>query len=247
MKCPLHLSLSLFVAFSFVQLAESAEPPKLSIVEPKAGQQITGTVKVRVAVEGTPAPKSIYVGLGKLNWREMDRDESTGEWVGTIDSTLVPNGQQVLRIITDNKKVGTARNAMVENPLKVFFADLHSHCGYSDGALIPAVANEYARDVAKLDVFCLTDHLEQIDDAEWIDTREVAWDANQDGRFVAFPGLEWTKKWGAYQHLRSKDTALAERSGQVLPGVCRRQDCGEVQPSRRWHQVAWRFGVFRDR
>ena len=26
--------------------------------------------------------------------------------------------------------------------------------------------------------------------------REVAWDANQDGHFVAFPGLEWTKNWG---------------------------------------------------
>ncbi len=33
-------------------------------------------------------------------------------------------------------------------------------------------------------------------DAEWIDTREVAWDANRDGRFVAIPSLEWTKQWG---------------------------------------------------
>jgi hypothetical protein len=24
----------------------------------------------------------------------------------------------------------------------------------------------------------------------------VAWKANQDGQFVAFPGLEWTKEWG---------------------------------------------------
>ena len=115
----------------------------------------------------------MYVGLGKLNWREMERVESTGKWVGTIDSTLVPNGQQVLEIETDNRKVGTARNAMVENPLKVFFAHLHSHTGYSDGVLVPAVAHEYARGVAKLNVFCLTDHLEQVDDAEWIDTREV--------------------------------------------------------------------------
>ena len=25
---------------------------------------------------------------------------------------------------------------------------------------------------------------------------EAAWKANQDGRFVSFPGLEWTKEWG---------------------------------------------------
>ena len=189
MKCLPHLSLALSLAFSFLQLHAFAQSPKVkvNIVEPKAGQRIMGNVKARVAVEGNPIPKSMYVGLGKLNWREMERDESTGEWVGTIDSTLVPNGQQVLEIETDNRKVGTARNAMVENPLKVFFADLHSHCGYSDGALVPAVAHEYARDVANLDVFCLTDHLEQVDGAEWIDTREVAWDANRDGRFVAFP------------------------------------------------------------
>ena len=36
---------------------------------------------------------------------------------------------------------------MVENPIKVFFSDLHSHCRYSDGVLLPAVAHEYARDV----------------------------------------------------------------------------------------------------
>ena len=50
--------------------------------------------------------------------------------------------------------------------------------------------------MAKLDVFSLTDHLEYVDDAEWLDTREVAWDANEDGKFVVIPGLEWTKKWG---------------------------------------------------
>lgn len=173
MKYALHLSLTLLIAFSLLQLHAFAQPPnvKVNIVEPEAGQQITGIVKVRVAVEGTPIPKSMFVGLGKLNWREMSRVEPTGEWIGTIDSTLVPNGQQVFRIYTDNRKVGTAQNVRVENPLKVFFSDLHSHCGYSDGALVPAVAHEYARDVAKVDAFCLTGHLEQVDDMEWIDTR----------------------------------------------------------------------------
>jgi hypothetical protein len=45
--------------------------------------------------------------------------------------------------------------------------------------LFPEDAHAYARDVAKLDVFCLMDFLESIDDMEWLDTREVAWDSPQ--------------------------------------------------------------------
>lgn len=94
MKCPPHPSLALLVAFSFFQVHAFAQPAKVSIIEPEAGQQVAGTVTVKVAVgEGTPVPVSMYVGLGKLNWQEMKRIESTGRWVGTIDSTLVPNGQ----------------------------------------------------------------------------------------------------------------------------------------------------------
>jgi hypothetical protein len=109
---------------------------------------------------------------------------------------MFPNGNQKLIVKTANKNSDVAIGVKVKNPLKVYFADLHSHTGYSDGHFLPIVAHEYARDVAKLDIFSLTDHLEQVDDTEWLDTREVAWDANKDGKFVAIPGLEWTKKTG---------------------------------------------------
>jgi hypothetical protein len=152
---------------------------------------------VRVTAEvpqGAREPKAVYVSLGGAPWTELER--SGEEWTAEIDSTLGPNGEQTLTVITDNKRVKALIKVIVNNPLKVFFADLHSHTGYSDGTLTPAVAHRYARDTAKLDVFCLTDHLESIDDAEWLDTREVSFDANEDGTFVAFPGLEWTKQWG---------------------------------------------------
>jgi hypothetical protein len=29
---------------------------------------------------------------------------------------------------------------------------------------------------------------------EWLDIRDSAWDAGRDGKFVAIPGPEWTKK-----------------------------------------------------
>ena len=44
---------------------------------------------------------------------------------------------------------------------------------------------------AKLDVFVLTDHLEHIDDEEWLDTREVAFDFNEDEHFVATSPKLW--------------------------------------------------------
>ena len=85
------LPLAFFVTLSLLQLAH-AQPAKLSIVDPEPGQQVTGSVKVRVTAEGKSAPKRIYVGIGKANWQEMEQVESTGEWVGTIDTTQVPNG-----------------------------------------------------------------------------------------------------------------------------------------------------------
>jgi hypothetical protein len=81
----------------------------------------------------------------------------------------------------------------VQNWLRFYFADLHSHPAYSDGTLTPAIAHEYARDEAKLDVLCLTDHLESVDEIEWLDMREQAWDFNENGKFVAIPSLEYSE------------------------------------------------------
>ncbi|MHC4400911.1 MAG: CehA/McbA family metallohydrolase [Planctomycetota bacterium] len=198
MKCPLCVSLALAGVVAVVSgNAFSQDPPeKIVFVQPQAGGQVSGMLEVRVKVEGGAVPAPFYVGLAGARWREMDRDEGASQWVGTIDTTLAPNGEQPLTVITYNRKVRGEMKVNVENPLKVFFADLHSHTGYSDGTLLPSIAHDYARNVARLHVFCLTDHLEKVDDAEWLDTREVAWKANEDGRFVAFPGLEWTKGWG---------------------------------------------------
>ena len=190
------------VRLPFLFQAASAQQPsqpiaKIVVAEPKPDQLVRGSVSVHVKTEvpqGAVAPQAFYVSLGGAKWLQMQ--QSNREWVAEIDSTLCPNGSQTLTIISDNRKVKTSINVAVKNPLKTYFADLHSHTSYSDGTLTPALAHDYARNTAKLDVFCLTDHLESVDDAEWLDAREVAFDANVDGEFVVFPGLEWTKQWG---------------------------------------------------
>lgn len=80
--------------------------------------------------------------------------------------------------------------------LNHYFADMHGHTSFSDGVGVPADAYKYARDVAKIDVFILTDHLEQLNMNEWSNTRKVADAYNQSGKFVAFAGVEWTTKGG---------------------------------------------------
>ena len=209
------IRISLFIcALVFVACttegAIAQDHPKVEILQPVGGEVLAGDVDVHVKchVHITPPadsslPSSVYAGLGGPPWVRLERVEESNEWKGDLDTTMVPNGSHALIVMTDDtsfwdgvtrqRGTGASQQVTVENPIKVFFADLHSHSNYSDGTFPPSVGYSYARDVAKLDVFSLTDHLEHLDDAAWLDSRETAWNANVDGKFVAFPGLEWTK------------------------------------------------------
>lgn len=165
----------------------------MELVAPAQGSVQSGEIKVSVRVKGKAAPSTVYASLGGSPGIQLTRLAGSDEWSGSIDTTLVPNGEQKLKVVTENKRAVLVVPMKVANPLQHYFADLHSHTSFSDGTLLPEVAHDYARNVAKLDVFCLTDHLESVDSAEWDRTREVAWKANEDGAFVVLPGLEWTK------------------------------------------------------
>jgi len=190
------VSLSVVPAVGTEQKKEE-QHPKIEIRQPQPDAQLSGNVELRLAVtkeDKEYVPGVVYAGLGGAPWIKLTRTEQ--EWTGALDSTMVPNQTCDLMIVTDNKRVRAGQSVKVKNPLRVFFADLHSHTQYSDGMLLPMVAHDYARKVAKLDVFSLMDHLEQIDDVEWADTRFVAERATEEGKFVSIPGLEWTKKIG---------------------------------------------------
>lgn len=173
--------------------------PQIQILSPDFNAELSGDVALclKITKEGQDVnAKAVYAGLGGPPWVRLSKDRESNEWRGNLDSTMVPNQSQSLLIVTDNKHVRADVNVTVKNPLRVYFADLHSHTQYSDGMLLPQVAHEYAERTARLDVFSLTDHLEYVDDNEWADTRSVAERATEEGRFVAIPGLEWTKRIG---------------------------------------------------
>jgi hypothetical protein len=178
-------------------LAQQATPKlNLTFTQPAEGARLQGKVDVRVTVEpAAVVPGAMYVALGAPPWMPMMRVGETAEWQATLDTTLWPNGERTLSVRAWSLagKSQTSTKVVLDNGLRCFFGDLHAHTSYSDGALFPADAYAYAREVARLDFFCLTDHLESLDADEWADSREQGWKANQEGAFVAFPGLEWSK------------------------------------------------------
>jgi hypothetical protein len=74
--------------------------------------------------------------------------------------------------------------------LQAFYGHLHAHTGYSDGLLTPADAYGAARREG-LNFFAVTDHLEQLDDEEWAETRAAAARAQAPPSFAALYGYEW--------------------------------------------------------
>ena len=78
---------------------------------------------------------------------------------------------------------------------------LHSHTSYSDGKGVPEEAYDYARSKAKVDFWAITDHFEfltlptevaQGEVSEWEKLLKAADDKNDDGKFVAIAGFEWS-------------------------------------------------------
>lgn len=78
-----------------------------------------------------------------------------------------------------------------QNGYNVYFGNLHSHTGYSDGQQTPVDAFVYARDEASLDFLAVTDHMEQISSDEWTQTRAAADAITVNGVFVGIAGYEW--------------------------------------------------------
>jgi len=81
----------------------------------------------------------------------------------------------------------------------LYYADLHSHTGYTDGIGTPERAFTYARDTARIDILAVTDHAEGLTPAEWEDCQEQAEAATTPGVFLGLRGFEWTPN-NAYGH-----------------------------------------------
>lgn len=88
---------------------------------------------------------------------------------------------------------------------QVYYGSLHNHSNVSDGQGTPDEAYNYAKNVANLDFFGLSDHSNLMNAAEWLLIKTTANLYNQDSVFAAFYGFEWTTYF-SYGHVTVVNT-----------------------------------------
>jgi hypothetical protein len=94
-----------------------------------------------------------------------------------------------------------------EAKLQPFWADLHGQSGETVGSNSARRLAEYARDCAFIDAMCHQGNDFQITTAFWADLNRLTAEFTEPGRFVFFPGYEW-----------SGNTALGGDRNVILAG-----------------------------
>lgn len=99
------------------------------------------------------------------------------------------------------------RQELIEDdePFKIYFGNMHSHTGLTDGFGTAEHAYDYARNVAKLDFLGITEHSNCLDEMfdcdksfKWRDLKRAAEKATENGKFVGLYGSEttWYNQFG---------------------------------------------------
>ena len=115
-----------------------------------------------------------------------------GELMEQLKQEVAVNRSSTSEIETKSFALSSASN----EAYNTYFGFLHAHTKYSDGKGTPSEAYAYARDIAGLDFFAVTDHGEMLDwwpwETEWKTIKKAADSANRPGEFVALWGFEWS-------------------------------------------------------
>lgn len=107
---------------------------------------------------------------------------------------------------------------------RLLFGDLHNHsaesllldhdgCGWGRRREL----FDYARDLAGLDLFCLSEHDWQMNDEDWADLSALTDEFHEPGRFVTLPGYEWTSPAYGHRNVYFRDAGAA-LFGSTRPG-----------------------------
>jgi len=93
----------------------------------------------------------------------------------------------------------------------VLYGDPHFHTNLSDGDESPDFAIRYARDVAKYDWCCVTDHSESFEMVEFVDLpyyRSLPDKYDQPGKFCVLFGYEWSSLIYGHHNVYSVDNDI---------------------------------------
>jgi len=127
-----------------------------------------------------------------------------GDYAKVIDSLKVgETGDITIEAIDSAGKPVCASNplriiesAVEEAPLLPYWADLHGQSEETIGTNSARELIEFARDRAFLDAMCHQGNDFQITTPFWHELNKLSKEFNQDGRFIMFPGYEWSGNTG---------------------------------------------------
>jgi hypothetical protein len=139
-------------------------------------------------------------------------------------------GRPLHPFLTDHLEPGLSALLNSKRPPQVgdyqlLFGDLHAHStesllrdndGCGEGFREELFA--FARDIAGLDVFCLSEHDWQMNDWDWKELTATSDRFDEPGRFVTLPGYEWTSPSYGHRNVYFRDSGAAMFSS-VGPGV----------------------------
>ena len=83
---------------------------------------------------------------------------------------------------------------------RIFWGDTHGHSGFAEGIGTADAYKRFARDDARLDFITHSEHDLWMNAAEWEVLRETVKAFNEEGRFIAYLGYEWTMRHGQGGH-----------------------------------------------
>jgi hypothetical protein len=89
----------------------------------------------------------------------------------------------------------TPEEKIIFQNYKIYFGDLHSHTGYSDGYSTPNLVYKNVSSLNLADFFSISDHNHLLDKNKWNKTLEVEKKYTYD-TFICLTGVEMTFDWG---------------------------------------------------
>lgn len=75
---------------------------------------------------------------------------------------------------------------------RIYWGETHGHSGFAEGIGTADAYMQFARDEARLDFVTHSEHDVWMDDSEWAVLQRMVQKYNDDGKFAAFIGYEWT-------------------------------------------------------
>lgn len=151
----------------------------------QAGQRLSGTIRYL-----PPSRMAVFSPTLPLQTATRYTATLTGA-VRTPYGEPIPTGYEW----SFTTRPANGLSALTAAGMQIYFGDLHSHTGYSDGVATPEEAFFTAR-AAGVDFFAVTEHGFMLDDNEWQALQAQAQAATQPGQFVALPGFEYTHLYG---------------------------------------------------